>query len=433
MQTLLAVRGPAGGGLTRRAFACAVLLAGIALAPFAGHHAGSSWLTASAQETNAAPVVRNGAEPAEGSVTLKLRELWRAGGEEDDQIFGAIATVLADETGTLYFLDTQLAQVWVYGADGTYLRTLGRQGEGPGETQRPGGMFLTPDNRVAMIEAFPGRVVMVDRQGSPAGNFLSGGNDPNQGRFGVLVGGASRGGRTYLTGMFMTMSGQGVSDQNYYLASCDLEGTLLHTFATKRSTINYADFVFTEEGIDFVWNGRWAVDDQGRLYAAPERNRYAIQIHSPDGQLLRTIEREYKSWTRSAAEEETARRLLQAIARNYPSPPRELVTLDTEPDLTALHCRPDGRLWVGTSRGDRDRPAGVFTTFDEFDANGRFARRVAFAGPGDPQRDAFFLIGADHAAIVVGSLDAYQAMQGVTGEEDEEIPALEVVYYALER
>ncbi len=396
---------------------------------------GTGTAAAQADQSENAPIIRNPARPAAGVVPMKLRELWRVGGEEDEALFGVISEVLADEQGNLYMLDSQLAQVQVYSPAGQHLRTLGRSGEGPGEVRQPSDIILTPDGHVAMIQTFPGRVVLVDREGNPAGGFLVGGSDPSQGRFGVLVEGGAGGGNLYLAGMHMTMSGQGVSDQNCFLSRCSPDGNELNTFATKRSTVNYADFVIDEGAVDFVWGGRWAVDAQGNVYVAPERNRYSIQVATPEGRALRVIEREYDSWKRGAAEEHQAQLQMQALARNYPMQPRAITTLATEPDITGMFAAPDGTLWVRTSRGDRVRPAGVFTTFDVFDATGKFVRQVALQGVGDPLQDALYLIGNDRAVLVTQALQAYRTMQGVTDEKADETAGtpMEVICYALER
>ena len=168
---------------------------------------------------------------------------------------------------------------------------------------------------------------------------------------------------------------------------------------------------------------------------APERNSYRIEVLGMDGTLQRVIEREYESWKRSAEEERQARLLLEAVASQYPAPPRELTTLDTEPDISGMHCASGGELWVRTSRGDQSRPEGIFTTFDVFDESGHFVRQLALAGPGDPLEDALFLVGDDRAVLVTQALEAFRTMQGVSdGDSDDagETP-MEVIYYALER
>ncbi len=46
--------------------------------------------------------------------------------------------------------------------------------------------------------------------------------------------------------------------------------------------IDYSDYISNETALDLVWS-RWILDPQGRLCAAPLRNRYRIEIRAPDG------------------------------------------------------------------------------------------------------------------------------------------------------
>ena len=81
------------------------------------------------------PVVDNPAEPAGGVVEMPMHELWRAGGEEDDIFFGNVGSVDLDAAGNLYLLDSQLCVTHVYSPGGELLRTLGGEGDGPGEVR----------------------------------------------------------------------------------------------------------------------------------------------------------------------------------------------------------------------------------------------------------------------------------------------------------
>src|SRR5690606_24375817 len=74
----------------------------------------------------------------------ELHERFRIGALEGDgpDVFGEVRDVelgLRDET---IVLDGQAAEVRVFGSGGTYLRVLGRPGEGPGELSRPAGITL---------------------------------------------------------------------------------------------------------------------------------------------------------------------------------------------------------------------------------------------------------------------------------------------------
>jgi len=87
----------------------------------------------------AAPArVANGPTPAHGLQTMQLEEMWRVGGADDEEnFFGLVTWAEAGADGLVYVLDTQLCQVNVYDREGNLVQTLFRQGEGPGEVQRP--------------------------------------------------------------------------------------------------------------------------------------------------------------------------------------------------------------------------------------------------------------------------------------------------------
>ena len=53
-------------------------------------------------------LVKNGASPAKGLEVVQLEEMWRAGGEDSEVIFGHIFRAEADDEGNAYLLDTQL-------------------------------------------------------------------------------------------------------------------------------------------------------------------------------------------------------------------------------------------------------------------------------------------------------------------------------------
>ena len=84
--------------------------------------------------------VENPAQPSNGAQTVSLEELWRLGGEtdSDEEFFGVISQIATDPSGNVYLLDQQLNEVKIFAADGSYVRTIGREGEGPGEFRNPG-------------------------------------------------------------------------------------------------------------------------------------------------------------------------------------------------------------------------------------------------------------------------------------------------------
>ena len=84
-------------------------------------------------------VVRNPKEPLYKTPVLEFKEDLSLGGPEaqGDYAFGQIRTFIVDDAGSIYVLDQQASHVKVFDKAGKYLRTIGRQGQGPGELENP--------------------------------------------------------------------------------------------------------------------------------------------------------------------------------------------------------------------------------------------------------------------------------------------------------
>ncbi len=118
-------------------------------------------------------LITNEAAPRDGVETLVLEPVWRLGGDDDDDVFfGVIDAVSLDGDGNVLLADVQLMQINVVAPDGELTAVLGRQGEGPGEVTRLGGVLPLADGTVGMVQLMPGRVVKVDPAGLPAGDIV---------------------------------------------------------------------------------------------------------------------------------------------------------------------------------------------------------------------------------------------------------------------
>jgi len=360
------------------------------------------------------PHVANPATPRHGVADVRLQETWRIGGEDDDaNLFGLIAQVIADEKGRLYVLDGQLSEVAVFAPDGRRTGTLGREGEGPGEFRRPADAFFLPDGKLAVVQVFPGKIVQLDRAGNPAGTFPFQAGDPAAGGFAVLVGGNSRGGTTALCGIRQTFAA-GKLNQTYFLDGVRADGSTLGTIATKSAVQDFGSMVLDELVVDFVWS-RWSLAPNGEVVVAPHRDRYFVERHSADGKLLGTFERPYEPLARDRADRDRAESLLKAQARNYPVPPPVKVA-DGEPHIQSLTVLDDGSTWVLPGRGLRRQPEGVMLTYDVFDAQGVFDRQVRVHADADGLADQLFLISPDRAVLVLNFWDAFLAGMGAGDE-----------------
>ena len=92
------------------------------------------------------------------------------GGDEDGpESFFSVneRTVGVDSAGLIYVLDTDEHRLLVFAGDGSHLRTLGREGEGPGEIAWPIRLSVKPDGTALIDDIGRGRVHGFDAEGTP--------------------------------------------------------------------------------------------------------------------------------------------------------------------------------------------------------------------------------------------------------------------------
>lgn len=412
-------------------FPTALILCGLLL--------GAPAFTLAAEEVliDGVPHIRNSATPRDGTETWQLQELWRAGGEDDEEIFfGVIGGAVIDDDGNLYLLDRQLCQVYVFSAAGEYLRALSREGEGPGELRRPRDLLFMPSGSLGVVLGFPGKIVQLDLEGNPAGAFSPGSDQPTAGGFNGISGAACRDGHLVIAGTNMSPTDDGMR-RTSYLASYALDGAEQVRFLEKNSTPDFARREFIEKDQYFVDRGGWALAPDGRVYAATRRDEFAISVYTPDGTLERVIERPYTPRKRTEAEkQEIADGIVMIV--NGQRLEIEAEIEDHDPAIGRIHVTDDGLLWVLGSRGNREQPNGIMLTYDVFGPGGAFIKQVAIACPGNGRQDRLFFAGENRLVLVKGFLDAQRAMFGGSGEsegdsEEEEEPApVEVVCYEVD-
>jgi hypothetical protein len=391
----------------------AAVLALAVLAPPAAR--AGSW-SGTMKEQDGVVHVLNPAEGMESPVTVRLEELWRIGGDTDaeGEFFGVLGSVLEDGEGNVYLLDRQLNEIKVFSPEGEYLRTIGREGEGPGEFRRPSGICFAPGGEVGVLQMMPGRIVLLTPQGDPAGTFpLPEGE--GTGGFSMLHRAASHDGNLVLSGTSSAFR-EGKMEQTSYLARVDAEGNEIVRYHERTRTLEFANLVFDEKDMDsFV--RRWDVGPEGKVFAVTDFEDYRIPVWTWTGELDRVIEREHVPHRRTKEE------MNEAIARfriDINGRQAEMHASEVDRAVLGVYARDDGTLWVRTSEGDREQPEEALVSLDVFDSEGHYLRRVTLLGEGDLERDGVYF-GRDRVFVVRGLFEAARTiMGGAPGEEEEE-------------
>ncbi len=379
------------------------------------------------------PHMRNPPQPVQGVLDHRLQEVWRAG-DDEEVFFGVIEEAITDARGDVYLLDHQLACVWVFGADGTFQRRLSREGEGPGEVYRPRDIFFLPDSSLALLGRAPAKVTRLDRMGSPMSSLHL--RRPEETGAGSMRArsGLWRGGTLVFCGQERRQV-EGQRQQVRFLSIFGVDGVERHRlWHHDQQAWDFEQRSFTERYAYFVEQGRrWALDPEGNIYVARERDRYVIHVYGPGGALLRVIERDYEPVQRSPEDKQrVADGLTMTIGGEVVQLDAEIE--DTEACLRELFIDEQGRLWVWHARSMVDQLEGVFATCDLFDPDGRYVAQVRLGVDADPLQDRLVPLGEDRYVLLRGIIPARDAMWGVAAdvEEGAEVTPLEAVYLRRE-
>lgn len=85
---------------------------------------------------------------------------------EDVYQFGRVRAFDVDDAGRMFVYDSHGPVIRVYGPDGSWIRDIGREGEGPGEYKQPdSGLAILPDGRVAIRDPGTGRITLYSADG----------------------------------------------------------------------------------------------------------------------------------------------------------------------------------------------------------------------------------------------------------------------------
>jgi hypothetical protein len=97
--------------------------------------------------------VTNVADPTD-AVRYQLVKEWQLGGEDapDNQIFTHTTNVAIGADGTVYVVDPGNFQVLIFDKDANFIRSFGRQGEGPGEFQEPVTIAVDGEGRPVVFD-----------------------------------------------------------------------------------------------------------------------------------------------------------------------------------------------------------------------------------------------------------------------------------------
>lgn len=370
--------------------------------------------------------VHNNATPDQGYEVLELEEFWRIGGEDEEFIFRSISSVILANDGDVYILDGRSAMIYVNSlSDGSAIRSMSIQGEGPGELRIAQRMFLMGENDLGVLQKHPGKLIRIDYQGIPQQSYDIRGNSFFNAGFGACQ------------DETLVISGidNDVRNGQMFLARFDSYGEM-HRYESYSVKSSVFKIELTEEEDYFFIYKPWDISQDSRVYFAPywslgEQGYYLINVYDPQGKKERVFTRKYQAHKRSDDEKkkialqkwcgEDGLRLAKDRGIKY-------IPEDYEPDVLEILAHPDGNIWVRTTQGMCNQDSGIMLSYDVFSPQGHFIKQVGLAVEANADRDIVYFLNEDTVVVVKGQSSVEF---GCSLSEAEDI--LEIICYGFHK
>ncbi len=308
----------------------------------------------------------------------------------EEYLFGSIYSITVDDEGRVYVLDGQARDLRVFDSDGTYIETLARRGEGPGELSNAFSVAVLPDGRIIAHEPAD---MLVKVLGPEPGDREQWTYSPGAVVLPVKPLRIDRNGHVLVAAARASPDG-GVSQ---YVLVMDAAGQLLDSLAPPARGFEPPSLQFrlpfpirgrstTSVAVPLTARHHWTMNSNGGFLTGISTG-YRIDVQHDDGVLR--IERDYEPVATSEAERDYHReRTVRSIRRtqpdwNWSGPP----VPDTKPPFTGPVAGRDGRFWVQlstegrpvvNSAHDPDNPRSEPVTwespvrYDAFDPDGTY-------------------------------------------------------------
>jgi len=119
------------------------------------------------EEVNGVTVITNPKEPMYGEAFIRLEEDLCIGMETEyeDYMFADIRSIQVDNDEDIIVLDWKLNLIKVFDKNGKHKMTFGKHGEGPGEIQQPGRMYLKGDKDIGILDYSNSRFSYFSKEG----------------------------------------------------------------------------------------------------------------------------------------------------------------------------------------------------------------------------------------------------------------------------
>lgn len=266
-----------------------------------------------------------------------------------EYIFSGIGGLAVDEQGNIYAIDSREAVVRVFDHQGMYVRTIGRKGQGPGETQYPVFVQATPQEELAVYDYSVARMLFYSLDGT----YLRQKTTP---RPIMPIGLDSRGGLV----------------AQYILAPPPLGGKLIlkldRDYGSEQELAR--EEMGKERGFDIGRPTCYATLSFSDMIIWGDSNQYDLHLLNLEGELAMKITKEYNPLNVTSEEEDEYR-------QKYAEPLKAGMTISFRgkwPAFSGLFVDDEGHIFVKTY--ERAGAGANSFYYDVFNKDGVYESKV---------------------------------------------------------
>ncbi len=273
-----------------------------------------------------------------------------------------------DNAGRIYISDETDMAIKVFDQNGTFLKSIGRKGGGPGEFESIAFMSVLPDGKFLVMDYQSRRTSLFNPNGEYINSYLS----------------LSNIGRIYLA----TDSSYTVIELRYKKEPMERELWVKTFDFSGKELVSFGKFSTPEVKTLTMGGGAIAMSvpqspqsifagDQERqcLYHCLN-NKYLIEVYDQNGKLFRKIDRPYQP---VAFTSEDAKKFLSRFEARPDSPGAKLARQMELPKVKTVADRllvdDQGNLWVETNE-EREEGEKTLRAYDVFNKDGFYDARV---------------------------------------------------------
>ena len=340
-------------------------------------------------------VISNGKKPypvkGQPSKIVLTEELTVGSGDNPDESFSQVGTLVVDNKGSIFALDFKDQKVKVFDRTGKFLRSIGKPGQGPGELGMATGIQLGADNTLIIEDATNRRLA----QFKPTGEFIK--NISTADKLGLVN--IVFDGQGNALGREMGLA-ENNTEMFFEIKKFNPELKALFTLDKIAFPVPIPGSGVKMNVLDLI--SVYQFGPGGEIYYGRNAN-YEIKIYNPEGKLVRAIQKEYDpvKVTQKDIDEMLERIPNTAGAANI----KDMFSFpDKFPPFQNFILDDQGRMFVRTYTKGKEK--GEYAV-DVFDPEGRFI--VQFITKADLR-----LIRAGQAYGIEESEDGYQVVKRYT-------------------